>query len=147
VWVKFPVAAPTEYAGAHIVIWTTTPWTIPGNRAVSYSPKIAYGLYEVTAAPDQNWAKKGDAFIFADKLAADVMKAAKVESYERRRDIDPSGLAACKHPLYGKGYDFLVPLLAGDHVTDDTGTGFVHTAPGHGRDDFDIWTANKSVLE
>ncbi len=45
-----------------------------------------------------------------------------------------------RHPLAGKGYDFDVPLLAGDHVTDDTGTGFVHTAPGHGREDFEVWT-------
>ena len=45
----------------------------------------------------------------------------------------------------GKGYDFSVPLLDGDHVTDDTGTGFVHTAPGHGRDDFEIWTSNNAA--
>ena len=44
-------------------------------------------------------------------------------------------------------YDFAVPLLAGDHVTDDAGTGFVHTAPGHGREDFDVWTANRATLE
>ncbi|MGC2180129.1 MAG: class I tRNA ligase family protein, partial [Bradyrhizobium sp.] len=55
----------------------------------------------------------------------------------------------CAHPLRGLdgGYEFVVPLLAGDHVTDDTGTGFVHTAPGHGREDFDVWTANARELE
>ncbi|MGH6663733.1 MAG: isoleucine--tRNA ligase, partial [Pseudolabrys sp.] len=53
----------------------------------------------------------------------------------------------CRHPLRGKGYDFLVPLLAGDHVTDDAGTGFVHTAPGHGREDFEMWTANARQLQ
>ena len=54
----------------------------------------------------------------------------------------------CAHPLQGKGgYDFDVPLLAGDHVTDDAGTGFVHTAPGHGREDFEVWTANARALE
>src|SRR6187399_2824053 len=58
VWVKFPVArGGSDAAGASVVIWTTTPWTIPGNRALSYSPKIAYGLYEVSEAPDGNWAK------------------------------------------------------------------------------------------
>ena len=71
---------------ASVVIWTTTPWTIPGNRAVSFSSKIAYGLYEVTAAPDGNWAKAGDKFVLADKLAAEVMKSAKVEAFEKRRD-------------------------------------------------------------
>ena len=59
---------------ASVVIWTTTPWTIPGNRAISFSSKIAYGLYEVTEAPDGNWAKTGDKFILADKLAERVLK-------------------------------------------------------------------------
>ena len=67
------------------------------------------------------------------------------------RDVATDDLAglACDHPLkrLGGGYDFPVPLLAGDHVTDDTGTGFVHTAPGHGREDFDVWTANARALE
>ncbi len=133
----------------NIVIWTTTPWTLPGNRAVSYSDRVQYGLYRVTGAPEGNWAQEGDEFILADKLAADVFKAAKVTDAVRVDDI-PSlvlGSVLCSHPLAGKGYDFDVPLLAGDHVTDDTGTGFVHTAPGHGREDFDIWTANARALE
>jgi isoleucyl-tRNA synthetase len=154
VWVKFPVGAgtddpssqPNDLLGAAVVIWTTTPWTIPGNRAICYSPRIAYSLYEVTKAPDQNWAKAGDRLILADKLAAEVMKAAKVEEYVRARGVDPHQLLHCFHPLRGKGYDFLVPVLPGDHVTDDTGTGFVHTAPGHGRDDFEVWTANAREL-
>jgi isoleucyl-tRNA synthetase len=154
VWVKFRVdqytsepGATDDVLGASIVIWTTTPWTLPGNRAISYSPKIKYGLYEVTEAPDQNWAKKGDKLVLADKLAADVMKSAKVEAFVRKRDVDPYHIGHGSHPLKGKGYDFQVPLLAGDHVTDDAGTGFVHTAPGHGREDFDIWTSNARALE
>ena len=148
VWVKFPVVdGPKELNGASIVIWTTTPWTIPGNRAVSFSKRVNYGLYEVTAAPADNWAKAGDKLILADKLAADVMKSARVETFERRGDVDPSTITALAHPLRGKGYDFAVPLLDADHVTDEDGTGFVHTAPGHGRDDFDIWTANTRALQ
>ncbi|HVT54899.1 MAG TPA: isoleucine--tRNA ligase, partial [Xanthobacteraceae bacterium] len=141
IWVKFPVES-----GASVVIWTTTPWTIPGNRAISYSPKIQYGLYEVTEAPADNWAKKGDKLILADKLAESVMKAARVDKFERRDSINPRDLGAAKHPLAALGYDFKVPLLAGDHVTDEDGTGFVHTAPGHGRDDFEIWMANGKNL-
>ncbi len=141
IWVKFPVEN-----GASVVIWTTTPWTIPGNRAISYSPKIKYGLYEVTDAPADNWAKTGDKLILADKLAESVMKAARVEKFERRSDINPGELGAAKHPLHALGYNFKVPLLAGDHVTDEDGTGFVHTAPGHGRDDFEIWMANGKNL-
>jgi isoleucyl-tRNA synthetase len=132
-----------------VVIWTTTPWTIPGNRAISFSPKIAYGLYEVTAAPENNWAKAGDHYVLADMLAADVMKAAKVEGFERRGPVTADDLTGllCAHPLRGHGYDFDVPLLAGDHVTDDTGTGFVHTAPGHGTDDFEVWMTHAPALE
>jgi isoleucyl-tRNA synthetase len=149
VWVKFPVASSGELEGASIIIWTTTPWTIPGNRAISYSPKIAYGLYRVDNAPGDNWAKAGDLYVIADALVADVMKSARVEDYSRQRDVLPDMLArtVCRHPLHGQGYDFVVPLLAGDHVTEEAGTGFVHTAPGHGREDFDIWTDNVGILE
>ncbi|MBC7832104.1 MAG: class I tRNA ligase family protein, partial [Hyphomicrobium sp.] len=165
IWVKFPViaaAAPTrggDYSdsasrsllqqGSSVVIWTTTPWTIPGNRAVSFSSKISYGLYEVTAAPDGNWARVGDKLILADKLAADVMMAAKVEAFERRADVRGEDLTSLvvRHPLAALGYDFRVPLLDGDHVTDDTGTGFVHTAPGHGADDYVIWMSSGAKLK
>jgi isoleucyl-tRNA synthetase len=152
VWVKFPVTSPAHgaLAKASVLIWTTTPWTLPGNRAISFSPKIAYGLYEVTDAPADNWAKTGDLLILADALAEDVFKQARVTSFKKVRDIPGDTLDAveCAHPLKGLagGYDFIVPLLSGDHVTDDTGTGFVHTAPSHGREDFDVWMANGREL-
>ncbi len=143
IWVKFPVAGGVdELANAHVVIWTTTPWTIPGNRAVAYSPRIAYGLYEVTAAENDFGPQPGDRLIFADALAEESFAKAKLE-YKRLRDVKADELAAItlSHPLngLGGGYAFAVPMLAGDHVTDDAGTGFVHTAPGHGREDFDAW--------
>jgi len=153
VWVKFPVTSPAHgaLAGASVVIWTTTPWTLPGNRAISFSPKIAYGLYKVTDAPADNWAKNGDLLMLADALAESVFKQARVTAYEKVRSLPAETLDAveCAHPFKGLdgGYQFIVPLLAGDHVTDDTGTGFVHTAPGHGREDFDVWTANARELE
>src|SRR5581483_3408200 len=162
VWVKFPIRLPRKnYSGVRadrlhdrdswLVIWTTTPWTLPGNRAVSYSPKVAYGLYRVTGAPDGNWAKQGDRLVLADKLASEVMQQARVAGFERIKDVSSAELAAsvCAHPLrdFDDRYAFPVPLLAGDHVTDDAGTGFVHTAPGHGREDFDVWTANVRALD
>jgi len=164
VWVKFPVAEVELAAGkdvsavivaavsdASIVIWTTTPWTLPGNRAISFSSKIPYGLYKVTESPTDNWAKVGDLLILADALAEGVFSQARVIAYERIGDVPATALAAmeCSHPLAGLagGYEFRVPLLEGEHVTDDTGTGFVHTAPGHGREDFDVWTANARELE
>jgi isoleucyl-tRNA synthetase len=148
--VRFPV---TGLSGSHvlrdasIVIWTTTPWTIPGNRAVSFSPRIGYGLYEITGAAEGNWAAVGDRLVLADKLAPEVLKAVRVDSFSRLGDVDPQAIEQCAHPLRGRGYDFPVPLLAGDHVTEDAGTGFVHTAPGHGHDDFDVWTANEPALK
>jgi isoleucyl-tRNA synthetase len=149
VWVKFPVTGSGDLEGASVVIWTTTPWTIPGNRAISYSGRIGYGLYQVDEAPAENWAKAGDLYVIADALVAEVMKAARVEGYSRLRDVSADELsrATCRHPLHRQGYDFVVPLLEGDHVTEEAGTGFVHTAPGHGREDFDIWTENASALE
>ena len=131
-----------DLISAHVVIWTTTPWTIPGNRAISYSSRIAYGLYEVTAAENDFGPQPGEKLVFADALAEESFAKAKLQ-FTRLRDVKAQELAAitCTHPLQGLGggYDFPVPLLDGDHVTDDAGTGFVHTAPGHGREDFDIW--------
>jgi isoleucyl-tRNA synthetase len=159
IWVKFPVrfsAGETsqearDLLNASVVIWTTTPWTLPGNRAISFSPKIAYSLYKVIDAPADNWAKTGDLLILADAPAESVFKQARVTAWERVRAVPADDLAimSCAHPLkgFGGGYDFKVPLLEGDHVTDDTGTGFVHTAPSHGREDFDVWMANARELE
>ena len=148
VWVKFPVREGPEAAhGAAVVIWTTTPWTMPANRAIAYSPKIAYGVYEVEAMETglafEPWAKPGDRLIVADRLAEDVRAAAKIAVWRREAQVDPQGMV-CAHPLAAldTAYDFNVPLLAGDHVTDDAGTGFVHTAPGHGQDDYQLWLAH-----
>jgi len=144
IFVKFPVrpetakGKPEDVAKAKVVIWTTTPWTIPGNRAICYSPKISYGLFRVTAVGESAGAAVGELLVLADTLAETAKIAAKIESWERVTDVDPSGLV-CSHPFHGAGYDFPVPLFAGDHVTDDTGTGFVHTAPGHGAEDFEVW--------
>jgi isoleucyl-tRNA synthetase len=160
IWVKFPVVLdlpdtsvsrtgsvnrlePHHHLhGAYVVIWTTTPWTIPGNRAVAYSPRITYGLYEVTAAENDFGPQPGEKLIFADALAEESFAKAKLH-YKRVHGVTADELAmlTLAHPLngLGGGYSFPVPMLAGDHVTDDAGTGFVHTAPGHGREDFDAW--------
>jgi isoleucyl-tRNA synthetase len=158
VWVRFPVARSVAESSAQnrllhsasILIWTTTPWTIPGNRAISFSAKIEYGLYEVVDAPSDNWARPGERFVLADKLAVEMFRQARVTAFKKIGTVSAGDLAdlMCEHPLksFDGGYGFKVPLLPGDHVTDDTGTGFVHTAPGHGREDFDVWTANARAL-
>jgi isoleucyl-tRNA synthetase len=175
IWVKFPVASVDtssetifsatakklgvetnelqlvkDLSGAFVVIWTTTPWTIPGNRAISFSDRIAYGLYEVTAAENDFGPQPGEKLIFADALAEECFAKAKLE-FKKLHEIDDDELRhlVCAHPLkgLGGGYDFAVPLIAGDHVTDDAGTGFVHTAPGHGREDFEAWMDAARDLE
>ncbi|MFD1745858.1 isoleucine--tRNA ligase [Rhizobium helianthi] len=166
IWVKFPISNDvirpdqdgqpqlvnggnlTDLRGASVVIWTTTPWTIPGNRAISYSSKIEYGLYEVTAAANDFGPQPGEKLIFADKLAGDAFAKAKLE-FKRIRQVTAEELGAitCAHPLASMGYTFPVPMLDGDHVTDDAGTGFVHTAPSHGREDFDAWMGHAKALE
>jgi len=174
IWVKFPVTSvelaqsPAKsyssmedaFAGAeqmlraleqaHVVIWTTTPWTIPGNRAIAYSPKVAYGLYEVTDAENDFGPRPGEKLIFADALAEESGKKAKL-TFKRLGDVPAAVMAGitASHPLkgLGDGYEFDVPLLAGDHVTDDAGTGFVHTAPSHGREDFEAWMPGAKELE
>ncbi|MVA18397.1 isoleucine--tRNA ligase [Agrobacterium vitis] len=200
IWVKFPVVdASGDLDGSFVVIWTTTPWTIPGNRAISFSSKIEYGLYEVTEAANDFGPQSGEKLIFADKLAADAFAKAKLE-FKRVRQVTAEELGAisCVHPLspldgivieegsgFGGGfesfkeelkplyanlanhirydraegsgesieydlrppYSFPVPLIDGDHVTDDAGTGFVHTAPSHGREDFDAWMSAARALE
>ncbi|WP_413711059.1 isoleucine--tRNA ligase [Rhizobium sp. Rhizsp82] len=174
IWVKFPVTeaklaqSPEQsYASmdaafadaekmrkaleeAFVVIWTTTPWTIPGNRAIAYSARVSYGLYEVVAAENDFGPQPGEKLIFADKLAEESFTKAKLQ-YKRLASV-PSGVLSgitCAHPLKGQGggYEFGVPLLDGDHVTDDAGTGFVHTAPSHGREDFDVWTSSVRELD
>jgi isoleucyl-tRNA synthetase len=140
IYVKFPILK--GGLEGFVVIWTTTPWTIPGNRAVAFSPEISYGLYQIADAADESLARPGEQLLLADLLAEDVAKQAKM-MLSRVRTVEQSELAAtvCAHPFRSLGYDYEVPLLAGAHVTADTGTGFVHTAPGHGEDDFELITS------
>jgi isoleucyl-tRNA synthetase len=149
IWVKFPIVKGV-HQDASVVIWTTTPWTIPANRAVSYNPQIAYGLYECEGLEQglafEPWIKPGDRLVLADKLAESVLKAAKAASWKRIADVSATQLEimTLAHPLRNaglSGYQYDVPMLAGGHVTEEAGTGFVHTAPGHGEDDYDVWIA------
>ena len=163
IWVKFPVVhvqRPTDVVegkfefpdmavgDVSVVIWTTTPWTIPGNRAISFSSRFPYGLFEVETAENDFGPQPGEKLIFATKLADEAAKKAKL-TFKLVRPVTPEELGAitCAHPLASLGYDFAVPLLDGDHVTDDAGTGFVHTAPSHGREDFDAWTSKAREIE
>jgi isoleucyl-tRNA synthetase len=109
-----------------VVIWTTTPWTLPANLAVALHPEFSYGAFE---------AGNGEVYILARDLAADCMKTFGIETYAEIANIDPKHLEnkKCRHPFY----DRPSIIVLGEHVTLETGTGCVHTAPGHGREDFE----------
>ena len=158
IWVKFAIGGvkgegkPSMNLPEHplmdakVVIWTTTPWTIPSNKAVVYGEDIAYGLYEVTATPEECWAHVGEKFVIADKLSEDVMQKARLSEgmYKRVCDVDPSEIAWLNHPLRnaeganGEWYDPR-DFRAADFVTDEEGTGFVHCAPSHGMEEFELY--------
>ncbi|MEY8117013.1 isoleucine--tRNA ligase [Falsihalocynthiibacter sp. BN13B15] len=147
IWVAFKVrSGGDDLADARIVIWTTTPWTIPSNKAIAYNPTIAYGLYRVEATEEESWTAAGDLYLLADDLASEVLTKARATEFTRVREVSASELAGitCSHPLAGfegaNGFwDYDVPVIDGDHVTDDAGTGFVHTAPSHGADDYECF--------
>jgi len=143
-WVKFPIvkAIDPALAGAYVVIWTTTPWTLPGNRAIAYGPKMRYRVFRVDGVAEGSSARVGDRLVMADELVAQAMKDTKVASYTPESEVVSLDGVICGHPLKGKGYEFDVPLLAGDFVAADTGTGFVHIAPGHGEDDWHLGMAH-----
>jgi len=136
----FPVirASVPALEGAAIVIWTTTPWTIPGNRAIAYGEAMDYRVIEVEAVTEKSGAKPGDRLVFVAQLLDEALKRCGVSAHKELARLKGAELAGTvtAHPLRGQGYDFDVPLLAGDHVTTEQGTGFVHIAPGHGADDW-----------
>ncbi|PCI39602.1 MAG: isoleucine--tRNA ligase [Rhodospirillaceae bacterium] len=141
--VKFKVdkAPIPEMLEASVVIWTTTPWTIPGNRAVGYGD-FDYGVYEVKAVGENAMATVGEKLIVAEGLAENV--AADTNITEWTKIASHKGLEGlvCKHPFHGHGYDFEVRALKGDFVTLEAGTGIVHIAPGHGADDWELGMKN-----
>jgi isoleucyl-tRNA synthetase len=137
---------------ASVVIWTTTPWTIPQNRAVAFNPSIAYGLYRVNAVAENSSATVGETLIVAQSMVDSAMSAAKVADFFLLRDVATSEFDdwILQHPFRGiEGgngeWDYDVPMLPGEHVTDDAGTGFVHTAPSHGDDDYQLYLKFKDT--
>jgi len=154
-WVKFPVvkSPKKDFEGASVVIWTTTPWTIPGNRAIAYG-NVHYVLIQVDEIAESSLAKTGDRFLVAaallDQFCADT-KITRKTLQHRLNGADLKGIV-CAHPFRGRAgsdgyFDYDVPLYQGDFVTTETGTGFVHIAPGHGEDDFNLGQKYKIAFD
>jgi isoleucyl-tRNA synthetase len=139
--VRFPIlrAADPRLAGASALIWTTTPWTIPGNRAIAYSPELTYVLVRVSEVGEGSLAQVGERLLMAEDLVGSVMQQAKITGFEAEQlGADALDGAVAAHPWRDQGYAFEVPLLPGTHVTAEQGTGLVHIAPGHGPEDFEL---------
>jgi isoleucyl-tRNA synthetase len=148
IFVRFPVKTTTqkELKGASIVIWTTTPWTMPGNRAVAFGPEYDYSIFKVDAITEGSLAVVDERLVLAGPLADAVKEAAGIEEWTLEGPATGLEGAICNHPLNGQGYDFDVPVLAADFVEMDTGSGFVHIAPGHGADDWELGIANNIAI-
>ena len=146
IWVRFPIlrADRPSLRGAAALIWTTTPWTLPGNRAIAFSAGVDYVVIRVDAMAEGSRAQAGETLLVAETLATEVAARGGIDSYSVIDRFSGERLAGtmAAHPLRGRGYDFDVPLLAAGFVEADQGTGLVHIAPGHGADDFELGQAN-----
>jgi len=139
--VKAPVPA---LDGASVVIWTTTPWTMPANRAIAYGAAFDYAIIRVDAVADGSKAVVGETLVLGAALVDQIAKEVGIGAWTVLATLKGEDLAGTvtAHPLRGQGYDYDVPLLPGDFVTTDAGTGFVHIAPSHGEDDFHLGQAH-----
>ena len=144
IYVKFPILESNDpdLLNASVVIWTTTPWTIPGNRAIAFGEDIKYSLFKVDDISDDSHAQKGDLLIFASDLEEAVKSECRIKSFNKIKDIKDISSLKCSHPFRDGGYDFNVKLYSADYVTLDQGTGLVHIAPGHGPDDYELGVKN-----
>ena len=146
IWVRFPIVTSprSELVGASVVIWTTTPWTMPGNRAIAAGPEIDYALVHVDGAAEGSLARVGERLLVALPLLPSFTETVGVATHHVVHLYKGSELGGVvtAHPLRGRGYDHDTPVLLADFVTTEQGTGFVHIAPGHGDDDFVLGRAH-----
>ena len=143
--VRFPVLDGSgEGTGASIVIWTTTPWTLPGNRAIAVKPDADYVRMRVNVVAEESLARVGEEIIVAQPLVEAVCEESGISDYTVTTSFKGAALegTCCAHPLRGQGYDFDVVVLGAEFVDMEQGTGFVHIAPGHGVDDFELGSSH-----
>lgn len=126
--------------GAKIVIWTTTPWTMPGNRGIAYGSEFDYVGVEVTQVAENSRVQVGEKIVIGRALMEEVFGRTGIEGHTEFASFKGTELEGtiCHHPWHGKGYDFDVKIVEGFHVTTETGTGFVHIAPSHGQEDYEV---------
>jgi len=129
-----------ELDNSEIVIWTTTPWTIPANKALAYNENLDYLVVKIT---DENHFKNKK-IVIAEALLESVIENCSIKNYKTLKKFKGKELKGtiCKHPFFELGYDYNIPLLDAGFVTTEQGTGIVHCAPSHGPDDFNLCLKN-----
>ncbi|MDB3888264.1 isoleucine--tRNA ligase [Candidatus Pelagibacter sp.] len=128
-----------ELEGSDIIIWTTTPWTIPANKALAYNESLDYLLIQIDEGEFKN--RK---IIIAEALLDSVIKDCNIGNFQTLKKFKGKDFTGtvCRHPFYDLGYDYNVPMLEARFVTIEQGTGIVHCAPSHGPDDFNLCLNN-----
>ncbi len=142
IYASFPVKSSNikELNDSEIVIWTTTPWTIPANKALAYNESLDYLLIEINDDGDF----KNKKIVIADALIDTVIKDTKIQSFKKLKNFKGRDLKGtiCNHPFLKLGYEYDIPMLEARFVTTEQGTGIVHCAPSHGPDDFNLCMNN-----
>ena len=142
IYTSFPIKRSNlkDLVGSDIIIWTTTPWTIPANRALAYNEALDYVQLELN--DDSDFKKRK--IIVAEALLQSVINDCKIKNYKKIKTFKGRELkeTICNHPFLDLGYDYDIPMLEARFVTTEQGTGIVHCAPSHGPDDFNLCLSN-----
>ena len=142
IYTSFPVNSSNvkELKDSEVIIWTTTPWTIPANKALAYNESLDYLLVELKDEGDF----KNKKIVIADALLESVVKDCKIQSYKKLKKFKGREFKGtiCNHPFLKLGYNYDIPMLEARFVTTEQGTGIVHCAPSHGPDDFNLCMNN-----
>ncbi len=130
---------------AEVIIWTTTPWTIPANKALAYNPSLKYSVIEIIQDDDFN----GKKIVIADDLLKSVVDDCKIKKFKKISTFQGKDFEGtiCNHPFFKIGFDYDIPMLEALFVTTQQGSGIVHCAPSHGPDDFNLCLKNNIKAE
>ena len=138
IYTSFPIKSSNikELEGSEIIIWTTTPWTIPANKALAYNEALDYVLIQLNDDGDF----KDRKIVIAQALLDSVLKECSIKDYKEIKKFKGKDFkdTICNHPFFNLGYEYDIPMLEARFVTTEQGTGIVHCAPSHGPDDFNL---------
>ena len=142
IYASFPIKKTNlkDLKDCEIIIWTTTPWTIPANKALAFNQGLNYLILEIKDDNDF----KNKKIVVAKDLFETVIKECKIENYKKIKEFSGKEFSGtvCSHPFLGVGYDYDIPMFEARFVTIEQGTGIVHCAPSHGPDDFNLCLNN-----